>query len=213
MNITAKGGDILKKLADDKRKINYKNLLFKTGDPAIYDYDFLKRFGTLYDFLIDLLNENTGITKVAKEQNEMIIKINELRDFIFSKEKSINKEKSIDAIKKVETKTQRRKIISLHRSVTKNAIKLYDKRNIIIDAFINKNILPGNLEEDVYYRDKEPDYEENIAKRKKWRRQNQEGQGLTILTPEQMLSRLPISLAQLKAGKNSENKTAIAFPV
>ena len=32
----------------------------------------------------------------------------------------------------------------------------------------------------------------------------QEGQGLKILTPEQMLSRLPISLAQLKAGNNSE---------
>ena len=34
--------------------------------------------------------------------------------------------------------------------------------------------------------------------------QNQEGQGLKILTPNQMLSRLPISLAQLKAGNNSE---------
>ena len=31
---------------------------------------------------------------------------------------------------------------------------------------------------------------------------NQRGQGLKILTPNQMLSRLPISLAQLKAGNN-----------
>ena len=30
------------------------------------------------------------------------------------------------------------------------------------------------------------------------------GQGLKILTPDQMLSRLPITLAQLKAGNNSE---------
>ena len=30
--------------------------------------------------------------------------------------------------------------------------------------------------------------------------QNQQGQGLKILTPNQMLSRLPIFLAQLKAG-------------
>ena len=30
------------------------------------------------------------------------------------------------------------------------------------------------------------------------------GQGLKILTPTQMLSRLPITLAQLKAGNNSE---------
>ena len=34
--------------------------------------------------------------------------------------------------------------------------------------------------------------------------QNQEGQGLKILTPNQMLSRLPISLTQLNAGNNSE---------
>ena len=32
----------------------------------------------------------------------------------------------------------------------------------------------------------------------------QQGQGLKILTSNQMLSRLPISLAQLKAGNNSE---------
>ena len=35
-------------------------------------------------------------------------------------------------------------------------------------------------------------------------KQKQEGKGIKILTPNQMLSRLPISLAQLKAGNNSE---------
>ena len=35
--------------------------------------------------------------------------------------------------------------------------------------------------------------------------QNQPGKGLKILTPSQMVSILPISLAQLKAGNNSEN--------
>ena len=35
-------------------------------------------------------------------------------------------------------------------------------------------------------------------------RQNQEGQGQKILTSSQMLSRLSIILAQLKAGNNSE---------
>ena len=33
-------------------------------------------------------------------------------------------------------------------------------------------------------------------------RQNQEGQGLNILMPNQILSRLPINLAQLQAGNN-----------
>ena len=34
-------------------------------------------------------------------------------------------------------------------------------------------------------------------------KQKQERQGIKILTPNQMLSRLPISLAQLEAGNNS----------
>ena len=34
--------------------------------------------------------------------------------------------------------------------------------------------------------------------------EKKQGSGLKILTPNQMLSRLPISLAQLKAGNNSE---------
>ena len=35
--------------------------------------------------------------------------------------------------------------------------------------------------------------------------ETEQGQGLKILTLNQMLSRLPISLAQLKAENNSEN--------
>ena len=35
-------------------------------------------------------------------------------------------------------------------------------------------------------------------------RRNQQGKGLKILTPNQMLSRLPITLVQLKAGNNSQ---------
>ena len=38
----------------------------------------------------------------------------------------------------------------------------------------------------------------------KFSKQQQLGTGLKILTPNQMLSRLPITLAQLKAGNNSE---------
>ena len=40
-----------------------------------------------------------------------------------------------------------------------------------------------------------------IFNRENW---EQKGLGLKILTPNQMLSRLPITLAQLKAGNNSE---------
>ena len=37
----------------------------------------------------------------------------------------------------------------------------------------------------------------------KFNEQNQQGQGIKILTPNQMLNRLPIALAQLQAGNNS----------
>ena len=40
------------------------------------------------------------------------------------------------------------------------------------------------------------------AKKKK---NENEGKGIKILTPKQMLQRLPISLAQVKAGNNSES--------
>ena len=39
---------------------------------------------------------------------------------------------------------------------------------------------------------------------REFNKKNQQGKGLKILTPDQMLSRLPITLAQLKAGNNSE---------
>ena len=38
----------------------------------------------------------------------------------------------------------------------------------------------------------------------KFNEQNQQREGIKILTPNQMLSRLPIFLAQLQAGNNSE---------
>ena len=60
-----------------------------------------------------------------------------------------------------------------------------------------------DLEGDVYLEEK-PEYEESIAERTKRRIQHQEGQRLKILTPQQMLSRLPISPALLKAGNISQ---------
>ena len=74
MNIDSKGENILRKLADDERNIDYKTLLFESDSPAINNYDFFKRFGTLYDFLIDLLNERINLNKTAIKQNEMIKK-------------------------------------------------------------------------------------------------------------------------------------------
>ena len=86
------------------------------------------------------------------------------------------------AIKKAKTKIQKRKDIKIQKSVIKNVVSLYGKRYIIIDAFTAKNILPENLEKDIYW-EEEPKFEESIGERTKMRGQNQDGQGLKILTP------------------------------
>ena len=50
------------------------------------------------------------------------------------------------------------------------------------------------------------DFSLMISEAKSKAKQNEtEGKGLKILTPKQMLQRLPIALPQVKAGNNSEN--------
>ena len=100
-NFTEKGRDIIKKLAKDQRLVNCNDLFFKTGNPITKNFDFLKRLGTLYDLLIDLLNEKITILKATREQNEMISKIEELKDFISLEQESIAQRKDIFQKKKV----------------------------------------------------------------------------------------------------------------
>ena len=49
------------------------------------------------------------------------------------------------------------------------------------------------------------DYGSTIIEAKRLAKEEQEGTGLKILTTNQMLKRLPIALAQIKAGNNSES--------
>ena len=49
------------------------------------------------------------------------------------------------------------------------------------------------------------DYGSMILERKRLAKEEQEGTGLKILTPNQMLKRLPIALAKTKADNNSES--------
>ena len=105
---------------------------------------------------------------------------------------------------------------------SKSAKKLFFIREEIINAF-KKDIFPyidgfqgfqveketdEDRDED---RDEDTDEEMDTAimpelesEESAAERRNQQGKGIKILTPNQMLSRLPISLAQLKAGNNSK---------
>ena len=68
----------------------------------------------------------------------------------------------------------------------KNVRNLYDSRQKIINL-LNDN---AKIRSEAIYKSKQ-----NETK----------GKGLKILTPKQMLQRLPIALAQVKAGNNSES--------
>ena len=92
--------------------------------------------------------------------------------------------------------------------------KLDETKNTEINQ-IKVNLIKETLSKlqkivDYVPKDKAHKIEENkkiisIAERiLEFNQRNQSGEGLKILTPNQMLSRLPISLAQLKAGNNSE---------
>ena len=117
--------------------------------------------------------------------------------------------------------------MTTRKNILTNAKNFYDGREIIIDAFKN-GIFPliddydfpeGVDREDVYKDELETipkhpnteneqeaptDIPELESEESAAQRRNQGGQVTKILTPEQMLSRLPISLAQLKAGNSSE---------
>ena len=70
--------------------------------------------------------------------------------------------------------------------IIKNVKNLYDSRQKIIDLFNSYS----KIRSEAIYKSKQ-----NETK----------GKRLKILTPKQMLQRLPIALAQVKAGNNSEN--------
>ena len=67
----------------------------------------------------------------------------------------------------------------------KNVKNLYDPRQKIIDLFNNYS----KIKSECIYRSKHDETK---------------GKGLKILTPKQMIQRLPIALAQVKVGNNSE---------
>ena len=78
------------------------------------------------------------------------------------------------------------KKISEQKEVTNNLEKFYNSREEVINFF--------------------RDYVEMLSDANYNAKQNEtKGKGLKILTPKQMIQRLPIALAQVKAGNNSEN--------
>ena len=114
--------------------------------------------------------------------NGAIDTINKIASGDISLSKAIDnqhKRKSeLGEVKKGNPKRKSRKNLE----VIKNVENLYNARQTAISFII--------------------EYTERVSEAKS--RAKQEGKGLKILTPKQMLQRLPIALTQIKAGNNSE---------
>ena len=91
-------------------------------------------------------------------------------------------------------------IVNDVEAIVNRPIITRDQKKIVEIMSLLKEILEPKSNEQLDTRNMpELESEESAAERK-----NQQGQGLKILTPDQMLSRLPITVAKLKARNNSQ---------
>ena len=152
-------------------------------------YDFSKLTFPL-KFASKIYNYDLTLQKAQGNQQELKILINKLKNNYSPYKKEKIKEKD-------DTLYSSNKLYAIKNEIS-NAFKKYifpcidgfqveKETDEDTDQEIDTTIMP------------ELDSEESAAERR-----NQQGEGVKILTPNQMLSRLSISLAQLEAGNNSE---------
>ena len=84
-----------------------------------------------------------------------------------------------------------------------NIIRIGNKNDNQKQVVANANILFNGRSSAIKFIE---DYGSMIPEAKRLAKEEQEGKRLKILTPNQMLKRLPIALAQVKAGNNSLNE-------
>ena len=181
------------KAIQDKQIVNinkddYKNKLLLSKEKEIFKDIYNKRL----DEIEELNNK---------------IDYDNLQYFIYNKKHIINfsEIKSpltlLDEIKKGEmTREEARNYQKDYLGYLKN-IRKGNKNAEQKEILANLNMLYNVREEAIKFIE---DYGSMILEVKRLSRE-QEGTGLKILTPNQMLKRLPIALAQVKAGNNSES--------
>ena len=140
-----------------------------------------------------------NVFRTKEEQEKIKTDLNEISKYIAEEETDINEE-----LFKKYFKIEKPSDMLMYLNKTNDK----EKNNELVNM-INSGL--KDLEEEIKKMSEEEKRIEDpeliveiVEKILKFNKQNQEGQGLKILTPNQMLSRLPIYLAQLKAGNNSK---------
>ena len=140
-----------------------------------------------------------NVFKTKEEQEKTITDLNEITKYIAEKETDINEE-----LFKKYFKIQKPSDMLMYLNKTNDK----EENNKLVNV-INSGL--KDLEEEIKKMSKEEKENEDpesiveiVEEIFKFNEQNQKGKGLKILTPDQIFSKLPITLAQLKAGNNSE---------
>ena len=174
-----------------KSKYNKKiNSLVEKNKKKV-DYEKL-RLSDNYQYSSEEEQERQEKTKT--DMNEII----EINEYIAKEKIDLNEE-----LFKKYFNFQRRTDMFMLLNKTKDKTKNIELVNVINSGLKDlKEEIKKMSEAEIEIEDPES-IVEIVEKILKFNEQNQQGQGLKILTPNQMLSRLPIALAQLQAGNNS----------
>ena len=199
--------NILAKVTNQEKLIQYKCLYFKPS--GVNEFDF-REYDSLKEVFLNsaIYYRNLKIEDAEGKQHEFLAIFNALERY----------------------NPRKPDYVTARKNLLINVKNFYNGREMIINTFKNK-IFPLSTEdffEDVHRGDKDEFYtprelatipelpnseneeetprgvpdlesENSVAQNRK-----QKAQGLKILTPEEVFSRLPISLAQLKAGNDSQ---------
>ena len=189
--IEDQGKKQVKAIQDNKQlvnKDNYKDKLLPSREREIFNDIYNKRLDKIEE-LSNKIDYNN--LKYVSVNNRSSYNFSELEDpLIF-----------LNDIKKGETSLEEVKATQQNCLNYLNIIRKGNKNDEQRKSLANINMLYNARNDAIKFIE---DYASIILEAKKLARE-QERTGLKILTPNQMLKRLPIALAQVKAGNNSES--------
>ena len=195
-------GDIYNKLYYTyKNKYNKKINTLDTKNRIKLDYKKLRR-ADIYDYPSEEeKQEKQGEQEEQeeKQQEETISEVNKFNERINKQETDINLE-----LFKKHFNFQRPSDIFNYLNNINDIEKNSKLVNVIISRLKDLKKEIKKMSEEVRKTEKPDKILKIVEEILRLYKQKQEGQGIKILTPNQMLSRLPVSLAQLKARNNSE---------
>ena len=190
--IEDQGEKQIKAIQDNKKQLishdYYKGKLLISKEREIFKDIYNKRLDKIEE-LDNKIDYNNLKYVVGRSRDEY--RFNKIEDPITFLNKIKNGEISLK-----EAKNQQQNYYSYLNTIRRGNKNASQKRTIV-----NINILFNARDNAIKFIE---DYSSMILEAKKLARE-QEGTGLKVLTPNQMLKRLPIALAQIKAGNNSES--------